>query len=108
MPGSPTRQESGPIQILKVVAAPNPDPTSLYVLLAGPADGIRVRAYTQALVRAAEVEVPGTFETGWNQVALPHGWAPDLAQGVYFLKVDPLRGGMLGFSCPPIAVYVLR
>lgn len=89
------------------MAAPNPGPSRLYVLLAGPAEGIRLRAFTQALVLATQQQFSGAYQKGWNRVDLPANWSTGLASGVYFLQVQSLRNGRPGFVVPPIPVYLL-
>ncbi len=98
----------GPNQIIKLVAAPNPGPTTLYVLLKGPADGLRLRAYSQALVCVGEATITASFAAGWNKAALPKAWASRLANGAYFLVAQPLRSGQAAAWSKPLIIYMLR
>jgi hypothetical protein len=98
----------GPDQIIKLVAAPNPGPTTLYVQLRGPADGLRLRAYSQALVCVGEATFSASLKPGWNKADLPKGWASRLANGAYYLIAQPFRSGQAGAWCKPIPIYMLR
>lgn len=92
--------------MLKLVAGPNPNPTSLYVELAGPADGLRISTYTQALIRVNDGVIAGSFTAGWNRVPLPNSWSQGLAYGVYFMTVLPQRGGLVGLAGAPATLYL--
>jgi len=78
------------------------------VLLKGPADGLRILAYSQALVCVGEATITSSFAAGWNKAALPKAWAARLASGAYFLKAQPLRAGKAGPWCKPVPIYILR
>jgi len=98
----------GPDQIVKLLAAPNPGPTTLYVLLKGPADGLKIRAYSQALVCVGEATLVASFKPGWNKAELPKAWALRLSNGAYSLVAQPLRSGQAGPWCKPVPIYILR
>jgi hypothetical protein len=90
-----TPAASGPLVIDALLPVPNPNPGALGIELEGPADSVRVRVYTQALIRVRDrVVVPmAPLLVGWNLVPLPAEVLDGLAHGLYFLKVEALRGG---------------
>lgn len=72
--------------MLEALPFPNPNPKSLAVNLAGPADHVEFRIYTPALIRVRTLSVAGNFHPGWNQVSLGNLF-DGIASDVYFVQV---------------------
>ncbi len=94
--------------ILKEVPGPDPNPRRLYVDLAGPADFLKVRLYTTAMVCVRDREIDGPFAAGWQAAALPGGFLDGLANGVYYLTASSTRGGLEKPGPGPVSLYVLK
>ncbi len=99
---------AGPEQILEAWALPNPNPRLLDVRLAGPADSIRCRIYTTAMVCVASQDLPGGWQAGWNKVPLPAGFSAGLADGLYYLALDSLKDGQERNDPSPLLFYILK
>jgi hypothetical protein len=96
---------SGPLQIVAVVAVPNPNPRSLAVELGGPADGVSLKLYTTAMQEIRHLSAPGGQGAGWIDVALPVDWTRGLANGTYYVAAEAMEGSRQ--SPPKIGKFVL-
>jgi hypothetical protein len=95
--------DEGPLKVLTAVPFPNPNPTALSIRMAGPADSMRIQAFTPALNLALEFQTGGLQE-GWNTLALPGAWR-SLPDGLYYLRLQGGRGTAV--SSPVILKAVL-
>ena len=85
----------GTLQILKGAAVPNPDPSSLSLLISGPCDTIEIRVYSVSMARVdAGITVPVSTEGGWVQAPLPPAFLAGLPKGAYFYAATALRGSL--------------
>jgi hypothetical protein len=102
-----TAQEgtNGALEVLEAVPLPNPNPGSLRVRLAGPADLCRVRIYNKAMQRLLELQVPVNSNGGWSQVDLG---SLSLPNGVYYYAVWAQRGPLSSLKPQIGKLAVLR
>ena len=63
---------------------------SFWVKLSGPADSVRLKVYTKALVAVGTVDL-GAMAAGMNTVSLP-SWLTGLPSGAYYYVVSAERG----------------
>lgn len=82
---------------------PNPNPNSLALDLKGPADGVGLAVFTEALVQAREAEIQMPLRAGWNNVPLGSA-LKNLPLGLYFVRVHVTRAGA---ASPSVIVKVL-
>jgi hypothetical protein len=85
-----TPDPAGPLVIEAAVPFPNPDPRSIRIKLAGPADRVTLKVYTVAWVLAAQVE-SGPLKAGWNSIPLPAELA-GAPSGLYYLALQAQAG----------------
>ena len=88
---SPSLTPGGPLLISKVAPLPQPNPRQVAVLLAGPADGISLKAYSVNWVLVRPALWMKGVGPGWNQVNI-QTLVTGLPNGVYFLMVQAQRG----------------
>jgi O-glycosyl hydrolase len=93
----------GLLRILGVVPVPNPNPVSLALNLEGPADGVLLGVFTEALVQVRQAKIPVRMDAGWNTVPLGSA-LKNLPLGLYFVRVQATRAGA---SSPARIVKVL-
>jgi arabinoxylan arabinofuranohydrolase len=93
----------GPLLIRTAVPVPNPNPNSLALDLKGPADGVGLAVFTEALVQAREAEIQMPLRAGWNNVPLGSA-LKNLPLGLYFVRVHVTRAGA---ASPSVIVKVL-
>lgn len=96
----------GPPKIIKIVLVPNPNPNSIAVDLAAPADSLTLKIWTQNLALRAVVRL-GAAPAGWSSLAL--GQALDgLPNGTYFMTAQAQRGDMRSPRSAPVTFVLLR
>jgi O-glycosyl hydrolase len=93
----------GPLRILRAVPVPNPNPASLALDLEGPADGVVLGVFTEALVQVRQVEIPVRLNAGWSNVPLGSA-LKNLPLGLYFARVQATRAGA---KSPAVIIKVL-
>jgi hypothetical protein len=96
---------NGPPDILQAVFFPNPVTgpiLRLRVNLAGPADKIRLKVYSSALVASLMLEANGSFQPGWNDVQLDGN---GLAGGAWFCVIHASSGGTQSAKLKPLKLY---
>ena len=82
----------GPLEILHVVAVPNPNPTSIQLELSGPADEVELFLYSRAETKVRAWTVGGVAG-GWVTVPLGAHWSDGLASDTYYLVAEAKQGG---------------
>ncbi len=80
----------GHLTIQNAVPIPDPNPATLGVSMAGPADSLDATLYTRAFVRVGEVRA-APIVPGWNSVPL-HQALAGLPIGEYFVRLIAWRG----------------
>jgi hypothetical protein len=96
----------GPLAIRTAVPVPNPDPESLDVEMEGTGDGVVLTAFTKAMTVVAKAEVVRSLNVGWNRVYLGT-LLEDLPNGIYFVRLQALRGALTS-PAVVVKVFVLR
>ena len=91
--GSP----GGPLAILGLLAAPDPDPDRVLVDLSGQADKVELTIWSVALRRLDSVTL-GPLGPGWVALPLPAACLAHAAPGAYYCSVRAWRGAA---STPP-------
>ena len=81
---------NAPVEILALVAVPNPGPAFLTVNLGGPATSLELVLYTKAMTVVDRFTAPGAAG-GWVRVPLPAAWQ-DLANGTYYVVAVAKQG----------------
>jgi hypothetical protein len=71
---------------------PNPDPSSLAVLLEGDVDRVELRVYGVSMACLGRAD-SGPQRQGWAWVPLPAAFAAAAAPGCYFYRVLSYRSG---------------
>ncbi|HXB97976.1 MAG TPA: hypothetical protein VNZ54_07975, partial [bacterium] len=102
---NPYRGAPAPLQ---VSAAPNPahGPILYFaVKLAGNADTIHFRIYTKAMTLVLAHQVSGSFQGGWNRVAMPLG-NQLLPSGLYYVVVQGGLGSLTESGLAKIGRFV--
>jgi hypothetical protein len=89
------------------VAAPNPNPVAVKVLLAGEVDSVRMRIYSQAMVCVAEAE-SGAELCGWAEVRLPEEFLATAPGGIYYASLVGIRDGIPGLKPVLVTFLILR
>jgi hypothetical protein len=105
--GAPTVPGSGPLQVLGLRGAPNPDPRAVAILLSGPADAAELRLWTPALVLIGSVR-SGPLAAGWQQVPLPAGLLAAAPRGLCYATVRLERGAQRSAPVAPLRLFRLR
>jgi len=82
----------GPLIIQAVVPVPNPNPASLALDLKGPADGVSLEVFTEALVQVRQAQIQARLNAGWSNVLLGSA-LKNLPLGLYFVRVQAMRAG---------------
>ena len=81
--------------------SPNPQRGLLWRLaldLSAPADRVRLKVYTEALVLAARPQLNGGAPQGWSLGAFA---LPGLPPGLYYVSAQADSGGQAGAWCRP-------
>ena len=77
------------------------------VQMDGPADRIRVRIYSKAMVLAAEVNFENPIQ-GWNEVPLPMEDMRNWSNGLYYYNVTSYRGSEGCLKGRKGQIFILR
>jgi hypothetical protein len=92
-----TADDSGPCDVIKGLALPNPSRPGLglrfYFNLRHEADSVTAKVYGPDYKVAAAFSFKGPFLQGWQSAALDPG---GLARGLYYVKLTAMRGGSVG------------
>ena len=94
-PGLTAAAGSGPLQIDRGAARPDPDPYTVAFHLLGDADDVRLQCFTAALVRVGEAH-SGPRRAGWGSLGLPPALRQSLRGGACYLVLTPSRGAQAG------------
>ena len=97
----------GALCILEARFYPNPNPQALALRLAGPADRIAIKVYSEAENRVLTVE-GGACPGGWVRIGLPPTWSAGLPSGVYYARVQASRGDAVSAPVKPISLLLLH
>jgi hypothetical protein len=91
----------------RILPWPNPGCAALRVKLSAPAERIRVKVWTKALMLVAAGE-SGPAPQGWSWVPMPRDFIKDPSSGLYFITVDAWGGGGKSADAPAAKAFILR
>ena len=90
----------------KFVPAPNPQSGPAYhfgVFLTARCESLKVKVYSRTMQAVAEMQIPGSWQPGWNQLAVP---LPNLEIGLYYVLIRGDQEAAYGHK--PAFLMVIR
>lgn len=82
----------GPLRVVQMQPVPNPNPRALYFYLSAPADQVRLRVWSPAMVLMYEQGADGPWSAGWQSLTFRHPDWDALPDGLLFYSLDATQG----------------
>jgi endoglucanase len=98
----------GPLKVLGAAFFPHPvvgPLLQLRFLLDNPADRVKLKVYSRAMVVSVVLEANGSYSPGWNSATFA---APELAAGTWFATVTAYQGGVASEKAAPLRLVKIK